>query len=77
MYMVVLYVVVLYVDSPASGQKTLVYIAADSRSGSTLLDLLLGNHDQAISIGELRRLNDHYNKNLACSCNVHIRICPF
>ena len=54
-----------------------IYIAADSRSGSTLLDLLLGNHDSIVSVGELRRLAEHYNGSLACTCGLSVDQCGF
>ena len=56
---------------------THIYIAADSRSGSTLLDLLIGNHSQIISVGELRRLNEHYNGHFACTCEAVFNECEF
>lgn len=58
-------------------KNTIVYIAADSRSGSTLLDLLLGNHSEISSVGELRRLADHYRGFLACTCNSAVDQCEF
>jgi len=54
-----------------------VYITSDSRSGSTLLDLLMGGHSDIESIGELRRLHDHYNNFLACTCDRAVSECPF
>jgi hypothetical protein len=57
--------------------NTLIYIAADSRSGSTLLDLLIGNHSQIISVGELRQLHAHFNGNLTCTCDTLFSQCPF
>lgn len=60
-----------------NNKNTLVYIAADSRSGSTLLDLLIGNHSEVVSIGELRRLHEHYNGNFACTCDTLFRNCDF
>jgi len=60
-----------------NNKNTLVYIAADSRSGSTLLDLLIGNHSKVVSIGELRRLREHYSGNYACTCGVLFGNCNF
>ena len=42
-----------------------------------MLDLLLGNHSKVVSIGELRRLHDHYNGNYACTCDILLRGCDF
>ncbi|MCP3999655.1 MAG: sulfotransferase [Gammaproteobacteria bacterium] len=58
-------------------KNTLIYIAADSRSGSTLLDLLIGNHSEIVSIGELRRLHEHFDANYACTCDTLFNTCEF
>jgi hypothetical protein len=55
--------------------EKVIYITSDNRSGSTLLDLLLGNHKDIISIGELRRLNQCLNDN--CMCGRRIIDCYF
>lgn len=36
-----------------SKSKTIIFIGGTSRSGSTLLDLILGNNDKAMSLGEI------------------------
>jgi len=54
-----------------------VYISADSRSGSTLLDLLLSNHSAIVSVGELRRLHQHFNGYFACTCEREVSRCPY
>lgn len=62
----------------------LVYIASDVRSGSTLLDMILGGHSQILSIGELQFLNDHFNRkgfgvswDWQCTCGQQFKDCPF
>lgn len=56
----------------------LIYVVSATRSGSTLLDLLLGNHTQATSVGELRRLHEHLNDDgLCCTCGAPVAACPF
>jgi hypothetical protein len=54
-----------------------VYLCAAPRSGSTLLDRLLGQHPQAVAVGEL----NHLPKNLAlgstCSCGAVVAECAF
>ena len=67
-----------------NNRKTLIYIASDNRSGSTLLDYLLSNHDQMVSVGELLNLDDHLNHigfgkfwNWSCSCGKPLEACPF
>src|SRR5688500_1444385 len=47
----------------------ILYIASDSRSGSTLLDLMLGQADEIFSVGELRHVWERsYLKNELCGC---------
>ena len=67
-----------------TSKKTLIYIASDVRSGSTLLDYLLSNNDNIISIGEFALLNDHLNRkgwgvswDWCCSCGQHLEDCSF
>jgi hypothetical protein len=47
-----------YELSPSLG--SVFYIASSSRSGSTLLDMLLGSHASCCSVGEMRRINHFY-----------------
>lgn len=65
-------------------KKTLIYIASDVRAGSTLLDYLLSNNNQMISVGELVHLNDYLNRrgvgyslDWCCSCGKQFKACPF
>lgn len=39
-----------------TGEVTVLYIMGLFRSGSTILDIILGNHDEVESVGELRNL---------------------
>lgn len=62
--------------------KRLIYIASDSRSGSTMLDNFLSNSPEVKSIGELRNLPSHLNKtgpgaewNWSCTCGKSFRDC--
>ena len=64
---------------------TVVYIASLGHSGSTLLDLLIASHDQAIGLGEVKNLSSrprrrHRKRRLdeiACDCGVSPRrACP-
>jgi hypothetical protein len=55
-----------------------VYIAGVGRSGSTVLDSVLGNHPQIQSVGELSRLaNDAWIHDFYCSCGRRSKECPF
>lgn len=62
--------------------KRLIYIASDSRSGSTLLDNLLSNQPDVESVGELRNLSNHLRKtghgvewDWSCTCGKSFRDC--
>lgn len=61
----------------SSTSTELLYIVSATRSGSTLLDLLLGNHEHAVSIGELRRLHEHFADDSPCTCGTTVRGCEF
>jgi len=37
----------------------------------------MGGHSDIVSIGELRRLHDHYGSFLACTCDCAVSECPF
>jgi hypothetical protein len=55
-----------------------VYIAGVGRSGSTVLDSVLGNHPHIQSVGELSRLaSDAWMQNFYCSCGRRSQECPF
>jgi len=51
-----------------------IYIAGYGRSGSTLIDLILGQLG-ALSLGEVRYLEKHKNENTICSCGSKIKDC--
>ncbi|MEE8295560.1 MAG: sulfotransferase, partial [Sphingomonadales bacterium] len=56
----------------------ILLIAGSGRSGSTLLDQLLGCINGFVSTGEIRWLFDAgYEANQLCSCRNPIRKCPF
>jgi len=58
--------------------KMLIYIAGYGRSGSTILDIILGNHEHIESVGELVNLfyDDRDLKRL-CSCGKSYKDCEF
>ena len=62
----------------STGAPTVLYIAGVGRSGSTLLDTLLGQLDGFVSVGELRNL---WLRGLTdgwpCGCGAPVRECPF
>ena len=66
-------------------QNKIIYIVSNDRSGSTVLDFLLGQHPDIISIGELHHLykylvcNEEYLKDtlLKCTCGKRVNECEF
>lgn len=58
--------------------KRLIYIMGNSRSGSTVLDMVLGSHPHAHSVGELVKLpKSGWLHNEFCSCGQHLQNCDF
>ena len=56
----------------------LVYIAGYGRSGSTLLDIVLGNHPEVVSLGEAGEFWGAYHATSSrCSCNRRYQECSF
>lgn len=54
-----------------------VYIAGYGRSGTTLLDIALGQHERTAGLGELSTLSRHvWQENEYCSCGQKARDCP-
>lgn len=52
-----------------SKKPLIVYIGGYGRSGSTLLDVLLGSHPQAVSLGEVRYAQRHIDRGVTvCGC---------
>ncbi len=64
---------------PASTQdRAVVYIAGSGRSGSTLLDRMLGQMPGVTAIGELAQLwRPGELDKLVCGCGTAVRSCPF
>ena len=72
--------------SKVAGVKKIVYIMSDNRSGSTLLDQLLGAHESVVSLGEVHHLRAYalqdrslYNPvhPLECYCGNVVDECSF
>jgi len=55
---------------------TVVYIAGYGRSGSTLLDLLLGRLDGWFSMGEFRHFWHAVRDGYRCGCGLDVTECP-
>lgn len=61
----------------ASRATEIVYVAGYGRSGSTLLDILLGSHAAFMSGGELTYLFEDWDKpGRACACGARYAACP-
>lgn len=57
---------------------TIIYIAGAGRSGSTMVDIVLGNHPQIVSTGEVSFLiNQWTDATRRCGCGRHYAQCPF
>jgi len=53
-----------------------IYIMGCGRSGTTILDIILGNHSGFLSLGELNNAMDAWNKKKqVCSCGLPVRQC--
>ncbi len=53
----------------------IVAISGSGRTGSTLLSLLLSQHDGVFNLGQLRDLWRAYSNNMPCSCGAHLKDC--
>jgi hypothetical protein len=63
-------------ETTEPNRPTVVYIGAHDRSGSTLLDRLLGELPGCVSVGELRRIWDRgLGQNQLCGCGTPFREC--
>ncbi|WP_172402085.1 sulfotransferase family protein [Ensifer aridi] len=61
-----------------SQSTRIVYIAGYGRSGSTILDIALGQHPAVIGAGEVTSLTRHvWRNNEYCACGHPIRDCSF
>ena len=57
--------------------ETILYVAGYSRSGSTILDMMLGRNPAVVSTGELTYLlDDADNPNRVCTCGARYGECP-
>jgi hypothetical protein len=63
---------------PAPAPLPLIYILSSGRSGSTLLDLLLGQHERLWTLGELQVLPwELREKRAPCACGLGLEQCAF
>ena len=65
-------------ENPAASRIRLVYVLGGGRSGSTLLDTILGNHPTIESVGELSSVLEHgWSDSRQCACGQSAPQCPF
>lgn len=65
-------------DAPAESPIRVLFIGGYGRSGSTLLDRVLGGVDGLCSVGELRHIfREGYIENRLCGCGERFRECAF
>lgn len=65
-------------DGDPDAGRTLVYVLSTGRSGSTLLDLVLGTHPALTTVGELQLLPfDLLDPTARCGCGEPFAACPF
>ena len=58
-------------------KKTILFIVGLGHSGSTILDMALGSHPDAFSLGEIVHLPSQMLGNIMCVCGKSTRDCPF
>ena len=56
---------------------TVLYITGLWRSGSTILDIILGSHHLVEGVGELRTLPAALVDGATCACGQPVDRCPF
>lgn len=54
----------------------IIAISGSGRSGSTLLSLLLSQHESVFNLGQLRHLGKAYADDEACTCGQSLQGCP-
>jgi hypothetical protein len=52
-----------------------IFIAGYGRSGSTVLDILLGNHEDVLSLGEVSNFFQSENRLPRCACGLPMEAC--
>lgn len=53
----------------------IIYIMGCGRSGTTIMDILLGNHAGFLSVGELNNAQQAWNEDKTCSCGISLKKC--
>jgi hypothetical protein len=61
----------------AEGPVPVLYIIGAGHSGSTLLDIAIGQHPSVMSVGELAHLPKAWDRQALCACGEAVGDCPF
>lgn len=62
----------------SQSSPTILYVAGYGRSGSTVLDVLLGSHPDAVSVGEVTFLGRDWGRDeRVCACGASYSACSF
>jgi len=65
-------------ELPAEALPQVLYIMGTARSGSTILDIMLGHGEHCVATGELALIvQDGFIENKKCSCGQHFDACRF
>ena len=54
----------------------IIAISGSGRTGSTLLSMLLTQHESVFNLGQMRHLERAYTRNAPCSCLHPLQECP-
>src|ERR1700722_13025277 len=60
-----------------TGVTTVLYVGGESRSGSTVLSVILGGYGGVVAIGEFRALWKALERNELCGCGQPVKACEF
>ena len=58
-------------------KPTIVYVGGYGRSGSTILGLLLGQHEACVHFGEFGVIWSALKRNRSCTCGSKLYNCEF
>ena len=61
---------------PTPEKPNMVFVCSAARSGSTMLDLLVGGHSQLASLGEFSFLGKALTLEQPCTCGAKVTECP-
>ncbi len=59
------------------GRINIIAVVGTDRSGSTLLDKIIGSNPSVISLGEIHRFYNYFTEDHTCTCGEKFHTCPF